>query len=45
MNDIERKLINDGSENKRTKMNLIMVFIGLIIIIISIIKYNLIKNK
>ena len=28
MNDIEKKLINDGSENKRAKMNLISTFIG-----------------
>ncbi len=35
MNDIEKKLINDGSENKRAKMNLISTFIGAFLMVLG----------
>lgn len=36
MNDITKKLINDGSENKRTKMNLTLTIIGSILLLLGI---------
>ncbi len=36
MSDIEKKLINDGSETKRAKMNLISIVIGALLIFMGI---------
>ncbi len=43
MSDIERKLINNDSENNRAKMNLITISIGAILMIFGVILF-IIKN-
>lgn len=39
MNDIEKKIINDCSENKRAKMNLISTMIGAFLMIIGLLLF------
>lgn len=39
MNDIEKKIINDGSENKRAKMTLISTIIGAFLMIMGLLLF------